>query len=169
MALIDDGDMIRGLGFVALYAAYLVEAVDECLKVISAYDAERNGRMCRWPTSQKIEHIQRQLRGIEPLTDELAELPCTLQATADLLEERNLVIHGRVYAVPNVGNVRISGRPGVPETPGSSAELYALANDLYSACSPLLHAATFSLHRQFTATQERNAGNATPSGGASLK
>lgn len=160
MALVDDGDLIRGLGYVALYAAYLEEAVDECLNVVASHDAERSDRMYRWPTSQKIEYIQRQLQNLEPLSDELANFPSILQATGDLLEERNLVIHGRVYAVPNIGDVRISGRPGVPETPANSEELYALANDLYSARNPLLHASMFSLHRMFAVVLERNAVNA---------
>lgn len=162
MALIDDGDLIRGLGFVALYAAYLEEAVDECLSVVSAHDTERNDRIYRWPTSQKIEYLQRQLQKQEPLSDELAKFPSILEAIGELLEERNLVIHGRVYAVPNVGDVRISGRPGIPETQANSAELYALANDLHSARNPLLHASIFSLHRQFAAVQERNVGDAQP-------
>lgn len=162
MALIDDGDLIRGLGFVALYAAYLEEAVDECLSAVAAHDAERNDRIHRWPTSQKIEYLQRQLKNLEPLSDELAKFPSILKVIGDLLEERNLVIHGRVYAVPNVGDVRISGRPGVPETQANSAELYALANELYSARNPLLHASMFSLDRQFAAVQERSAGDAQP-------
>jgi hypothetical protein len=155
MALVDDGDLIRGLGFVALYAAYLEEAVDECLAVVAAHYDECNDRLYRRPASQKIEYIQRQLTKLEPLSTELAALPEILQAIAQLLEQRNLVIHGRVYAVPNIGDVRISGRPGAPETPATSVELYALANDLYSARSPLLHASMFSLHRQFEVVRER--------------
>ncbi len=93
---------------------------------------------------------------------ELFDLPTTLQAVGELLEERNRVIHGRVYAVPGVGDVRISGRPGVPETPANSAELFVLANDLYSARNPLLRASTFSLHRQFEAVRARGTGGAQP-------
>lgn len=176
MSLIDDGDLIRGLGFVALYAAYLEQAVDECLSVVAARDPEADRKLYRRPTSQKIEYIQQQLQRLAPLSEELARFPAILQAIGELLEERNLVIHGRVYAVPGVGDVRISGRPGVPETPATSAELYVLANDLYSARNPLLHASMFSLHRQFEAVCARGsgdaqpvvAGDAPPSGGAPL-
>jgi len=175
MTLIDDGDLIRGLGFVALYAAYLEASVDECLNLVAARDAEHDERLFHRPTSQKIEYIQQQLQKLEPLSDELAALPKVLEAIGDLLEERNLVIHGRVYAVPNVGDVRISGRPGVPESPANSAELYALANELYAARNPLLHASMFSLHRQYQAVRARRAGDfqpvvaedAPPIGGAS--
>ncbi len=168
MALIDDGDLIRGLGFVALYAAYLEEAVDECLSVVAARDLEVNRNLYRRPTSQKIEYIQHQLQRLEPLSEELAKFPEILQAIGELLEERNLVIHGRVYAIPGVGDVRISGRPGVPETQATSAELYVLANDLYSARGPLLQASMFSLRRQFEAVYVRDTGDAQPvvAGGA---
>ena len=47
MALVDDGDVIRGLGFVTLYAAYLEEAVDECVDVLLAADPEP-----RWAASR---------------------------------------------------------------------------------------------------------------------
>jgi hypothetical protein len=160
MTLIDDGDLIRGLGFVALYAAYLEEAVDECLKVVASCDSERNDRLYRRSTSQKIKYILQQLRKREPLSDELVLLPQVLKDIGDLLKQRNTVIHGRVYAVPNIGDVRISGRLGVPETPANSAELYALANELSSACNPLRNASMFSLHRQFEAVRARGAGDA---------
>ena len=155
MKLIDDGDLIRGLGYVALYAAYLEEAVDECF-VVACYDAgSDHQRLSRRSTSQKITYILQQLRQREPLSDELVVFPQILRIIGDLLEERNTVIHGRVYAVPNIGDVRISGRLGVPETPANSAELYALANELHSACNPLHNASMFSLHRQFSAVRAR--------------
>lgn len=160
MAIIDDGDLIRGLGYVALYAAYLEEGVDEVLTVIADHDPDCDIRLYRRPISQKIEYIQQQLRKLEPLSDELAKFPAILQAIGELLEDRNIVIHGRVYAVPGVGDVRISGRPGVPKTPATSAELYVLANNLFSACNPLRHASMFSLHRQFEAVRTRGGGDA---------
>lgn len=177
MTLIDDGDLIRGLGFVALYAAYLEEDVDECLNVVACHDAGSDyQRLSHRPTSQKIKYILEQLRKLEPLSNELVVFPQILRIIGDLLEERNTVIHGRVYAVPNIGDVRISGRLGVPETPANSSELYALANELHSACNPLLYASMFSLHRQFLAvrarcaedTQSAVSGFAPPDSGANL-
>ena len=51
----DDGDIVRGLGFVALYAAYLEEQVDnllEALDRVESYDSVKQ----RWPISRKIKH-----------------------------------------------------------------------------------------------------------------
>ena len=150
MTLVDDGDLIRGLGFVALYAAYLEGAVDECLHVIAANDSDCKCRdLHRWGTSRKLQYLQKQLRKLEPLPSELANFPNTLQAISDLFEERNLVVHGRIYSIPSVGDVRISGRLGIPETPVRSAELYVLANDLFAARIPLQHASMFSLNRAY--------------------
>src|SRR5450759_791200 len=91
MALTDDGDLIRGLGFVALYAAYLEEAVDECLEVVLAQDAERDDGLYRRPTSQKIEYIHKQLRELEPLSEELERFLQVLPEICELLEKRNFV------------------------------------------------------------------------------
>lgn len=33
MPINDDGDIVRGLGFVTLYAAYMEEAIDQCRQV----------------------------------------------------------------------------------------------------------------------------------------
>ncbi len=35
----DDGDIVRGLGFVALYAAYLEEQIDNLLTMLAAIES----------------------------------------------------------------------------------------------------------------------------------
>ncbi|QWF72134.1 hypothetical protein KEF85_06710 [Methylomonas paludis] len=147
MTLIDDGDLIRGLGFVTLYAAHLEKWIDECIKVIIAHDAKHDNRLYRQPTSKKIDYIQQQLQKIV-LIQELKNFPDQLQIIGELLEKRNLIIHSCVYAT-NVGDIRISGRPGVPESPAKSAEHYELANDLDEAITLLYRVSKFSLPRQF--------------------
>ena len=59
--LADDGDIVRGLGFVALYSGYLEEAVDECIAVLQAVDPEANHRIGRQPISEKIRYCKRRL------------------------------------------------------------------------------------------------------------
>ena len=147
MPLNDDGDLIRGLGFVALYAAYLEEAIDDCVEVLVASEPVPDERIFRWQTSRKIDYIRERLTGLTPLPAELLRFERTLTPIADLLEERNLVIHGRIYASPGAGDILKSARRGLPDQPASSKELYALANDLFSACAPFQHASMFSLRR----------------------
>ena len=57
MPLNDDGDLIRGLGFVALYAAYLEEAVDECLACLLPAGGPQYDKILRQPTGQKVEYL----------------------------------------------------------------------------------------------------------------
>ncbi|WP_382221262.1 hypothetical protein [Hydrogenophaga atypica] len=151
MALIDDGDLIRGLGFVALYAAYLEEAVDDCLSVVAAHDPKFDVRLNRRATSQKIEYLHKQLEAVGPLSKELSCLPEVLVAASQLLEERNNVIHGRVYAIPGTGDTIFSGRPGIPKKAAKSEELYNLANRIIGVRNPILHASRFALSRQMSA------------------
>lgn len=151
MPLNDDGDSIKGLGFVALYAAYLEEAVDGCLEVLCGVETENYARLLKRPTSNKIEWIRGKLAGLAPLPEELEDLPENLSIVIALLEERNSVIHGRVYVVQSVGDIRYSGRLGAPTQEVISEELYSLANDLIGACDPLKHASMFALPRLLAA------------------
>jgi hypothetical protein len=151
MPLADDGDLIRGLGFVALYAAYLEEGIDEVLEVLAAADSGFDQRVRRRSTGQKIEYIRERFRTLEPLPQELAHFPDVLAWISELLEQRHLIIHGRVYNVPGVGDVRRPARHGLPEQVATSRELYALANELFEARTPLNHASTFALPRRIHA------------------
>ena len=49
----NDGDIVRGLGFVALYSAYLEEQIDNLLFKLSEVE-EFTDEEQRWPVSRKI-------------------------------------------------------------------------------------------------------------------
>lgn len=155
MPLADDGDLIRGLGFVALYAAYLEEGIDEVLEVLAAADAGFDQRVRQRSTGQKIEYIRERIRTLDPLPQELAHFPDVLTGITELLERRHLIIHGRVYNVPGVGDVRRPARLGLPEQAATSSELYALAKELFEARTPLNHASMFALPRRLHAVVNR--------------
>jgi hypothetical protein len=146
MHLNDDGDMIRGLGFVALNAAYIEEKIDECLELfISIGMSDKSMR--RTQVSSKLKELKRLLAAFTPFPQELDYLPDHLESVRELLERRNEMIHGRIYVDPALGDVRRSGRVGVPDTAATSLELYNLANELASAIDPLAHASVFRLRR----------------------
>lgn len=147
MPIADDGDIVRGLGFVTLYSSYLEEAVEECVAVLVAADQSAGGRNNRQPISEKIRFCQRRLEALAPLSGELQNLPKSLQQIRALFEARHDVVHGRIYAVPGAGDIRHSGRQGVPERQVTSAELYQLANAIFAAQNPLMHASMFALPR----------------------
>lgn len=138
MNLRDDGDIIRGLGFVALYAAYLEEATDECVAALAKADSALDQRLPKWPASRKIEYCEKQLEGLRSKEGEIERLRSALQACSELLEWRNDVLHGRIYAKYGEPDVRKSGRAGVPDREIASGELYELAQHLFDACGPLI-------------------------------
>lgn len=147
MPMHDDGDVIRGLGFVTLYAAYLEEAVDECTEALSQADSGADQRLRRRSASQKLKYCKQRLTELEPLSNELRNLPETIDNILRLFERRHEVVHGRIYAEYGQPDRLSSGRPDVETRPITSAELYDLANTLLQARQPLMHAFRFALPR----------------------
>ena len=130
MPIDDDEDIVRGLGFVTLYAAYLEEAIDECRQVLMQRD------------------VQERLAQHMALPAELGRLPGLLDCIGELLERRNEVIHGRIYGGMQGDKDELRpGRPGGSAKPIDSAELYELANTMFDTLKPLNHASMFSLRR----------------------
>lgn len=147
MALTDDGDLIRGLGYVALYAAYLEEAIDEVFTAVNSVDGVHNLKMDRWQISRKLDHISKSMGGWTGKADELTRFLDYVDELRVLLETRNRVIHGRIYADRKTGDVLKPARAGYPEVPVLSAELYNLANELFNARTPCLHTSKFAIPR----------------------
>ena len=147
MALNDDGDLVRGLGYVALYAAYLEEAIEDVFTAVSAVSGMRDPRMDRWQISRKLDHIRQSISQWPQLTDELARFLTCIDPLTQLLERRNLVIHGRIYADPKTGDVLKPARVGYPDVPAVAADLYDLANELFAARNPCLNASMFAIPR----------------------
>jgi hypothetical protein len=145
-----DGDIIKGLGFVALYAAYLEEQIDALLFMLQPLEPFPEAEQ-RWPISKKINKASRL---VAPLVfDDKAGLMADLCGVRDLFESRNEVIHGRIYANFDRPDTLKSGGPNVPDRRVDATELYALANDLF--------AARYALHKPmiFQLPQALNAKN----------
>lgn len=124
----DDGDIVRGLGFVSMYSAWVEEDVDDVLRLLDPVEPF-DERQQRWPISRKLDHAAQIVRRLN--SDELIDLPDALEAASDLFERRNGVIHGRIYAGFDKTDYVQSGRPNVPTRQITSAELYQLANDFW--------------------------------------
>lgn len=130
MQLPRDNDVVRGLGFVALYAAYFEEQIDNLLLMLGSVEPFPENEQ-RWPTSQKIEKAKRLVAGLSfEYRDALLD---DLDKCKDLLKWRNEVIHGRIYANFDRPETLRSGRPNVPERVVEAAELYDLAEKLSEA------------------------------------
>ena len=147
MPVKDDGDLIRGLGYVALYAAYLEEAIDEVLSAVATVEKNTDSSLLRWPISRKLKYIGQTMEAWGELPAELNHFKSRIGAIKSLFDERNLVIHGRIYADPKTGDILKPARSGYPKKPALSADLYALANRLFAEVSPCNHASIFAIPR----------------------
>ena len=97
--------------------------MDRLANVKGITDRER-----RWPVSSKIEWCIDVLESLG--TQELSNLIKLLGHTKNMLERRNEVIHGRIYAGNERSDSLKSGRPGIPEREVTPDELYKLAEEL---------------------------------------
>jgi len=144
MMIEDDGDVIRGLGFVALYAAYLEEQIDDLLTLLSAIDTN-NTQVRPWQISKKIKYAIKLLKKLD--ASEFPGLEQDLYTCLQLFEDRNELIHGRIYA--NIGRPHTlkSGRD-LPDREVSSMELYRLANEFLAFRDEISRPMIFKLPRE---------------------
>lgn len=148
MQLQNDGDVVRGLGFVALYAAYLEEQIDNLLFMLQLIEQFPESDR-HWPTSRKIEKAKRLVAG---LTFEYRDaLLADLNASKQLLEWRNEVIHGRIYANFDRPDTLKSGRPNIPDRVVEPLELYELANSLAMARTAIYRPMIFQIPQSLQA------------------
>jgi hypothetical protein len=122
----NDGDIVRGLGFVALYSAYLEEQIDNLLTKLGQVE-EYNENKQRWPISRKIKHAIKIIEKFESTV--FLNLVANLQTCIGLFEDRNKLIHGRIYANFDRPETLKSGRPNILDREAHSEELYKLANE----------------------------------------
>ncbi len=144
MPLQADNDEIRGLGFVALKAGYLEEAIDNLLFMLSSVEAYPEEEQ-RWWVSKKISKAKRLVKTLT--FDGKDDLLHDLGACRNLFEWRNEVVHGRIYGNFDRSATLKSGRPNVPDRRIDAAELYALANNLEEAWSALERPMIFAIPR----------------------
>lgn len=148
MPMTNDGDIVKGLGYTTLYAAYMEEAVDECRIVLMKRDPAPPKGIEKWPISRRVEYVQERLTQFAPLPQELAGLPSYLDHIRDLLERRNEVIHGRIYgSLQGEKDELRPGRPTGSARPITSAELYDLATEMFATLGELNYASTFAIPR----------------------
>ncbi len=128
MPVVDDGDIVRGLGLVTMYSAWVEEAVDDLLRKlepIESFDKKKQ----RWQISQKLKHAAKLIRALK--SDELKGFPEDLEWAVALFNQRNEIVHGRIYAGHDRTDYIKGGRPDAPTNTITSAELYSLANEFW--------------------------------------
>lgn len=145
MTLADDGDPIRGVGLVTIYAAYLEEQIDQLLTQLEVLERFSNQEQ-RWPISRKLAKAKRL---VAQLSFEYRDAMLNdLDACSERFQWRNEVVHGRIYGGANDRPDTLkSGRPNVPDRPVDSAELYQLANDLDALRASIYRPMLFQIPR----------------------
>ena len=73
----DDGDIVKALGFVSMYSAWVKEDVDDVLRLLDTVEPF-GSKQQRWPISRKLEHAAAIVRRVD--SPELARLPEALNA-----------------------------------------------------------------------------------------
>ena len=120
-----EGDLIRPLGLVTLYAAYAEGELDELLDTLPGkelFDEKKR----QWPVGRKLVYAQRLVRRLK--SPSLAGLSAALTEARELFEKRNALVHGRIYA----GGRLVSNRLDVPNQQVSPEELVDLAERIFS-------------------------------------
>jgi len=123
----DDGDIIKGLGYVVMHAAHLEGRIDSLLDYLALAKLVKE-KDFRLPISIKIKNL---ISIFEKYSEEwTVELTDDLNSCLERFEWRNEVVHGRIYSPEYTYDNLESGRRNEPSRRAESKELYDLANDL---------------------------------------
>lgn len=120
-----EGDLIRPLGLVTLYAAYAEAELDELIDSISIaqpYDDSKR----QWTVGKKLKYAARIARAFK--ANDLSEIVLEMKRGGDLFNKRNSLIHGRLFA----GGRLVSNRMDRPVQVVSPETITALAEELFS-------------------------------------
>ena len=124
----NDNDIVRGVGFVTIYSAYVEEQVDKLRFSLIEIEA-LPAKWQRWPISERIEKTKPILRSLE--FEGRDDLLLSLDMAKKAFEERNEIIHGRIYPNFDGTDDLISGRLNTPTRRVNAEELYNLTNHFY--------------------------------------
>lgn len=120
-----EGDLIRPLGLVTLYAAYAEAELDMLITALSV-DAPYDNLKRQWPLGKKLRLALKLTRRFN--ASSLKQLESVLGNGRDLFAERNALIHGQLFS----GGRLVSNRPDVPERRITPQALDHLANEIFS-------------------------------------
>lgn len=150
----NDNDIVRGLGFVALYSAYVEEQIDNLLFILREVE-EFTEEEQRWPVSRKIKKAKSIAGKFE--FEGRDDLVATLDAAKDAFEERNKIVHGRIYANFDRPDTLKSGRPNTPDRVVEAGELYDLANYFDDLRGEIYRPMIFKIPRALSSYESRKA------------
>jgi hypothetical protein len=120
-----EGDLVRPLGLVTLYAAYAEGEIDELLSVLPAPEPFDDSKR-QWQVGRKLTYAQRLIRKLK--ASDLSGLQSTLEDAKALFRQRNELVHGRLFS----GGRLVSNRTDVPVQQVSVEDIVGLAERIFS-------------------------------------
>ena len=134
-----EGDLIRPLGLLTLYAAYAEGEIDELLSALPSetpFDALRR----KWPVGRKLSYALKLVRKLK--SDQLAGLTAALREAQSLFSKRNSLVHSQIFAVGRV----VSNRPNASIRKVAVDDLVQLAEQIFACKEQLwLHRSRYLL------------------------
>jgi hypothetical protein len=121
----NDNDIIRGLGFVTLYSAYLEEQIDNLLLMLKKIE-QFTEKEQSWSVSRKIKKAMAIVGTLD--FEGRNDLIADLNEAKKTFNKRNIIVHGRIYGNFDRADTLKSGRPNIPDRAIDPVELYELAN-----------------------------------------
>lgn len=100
-----EGDLIRPLGLMTLYAAYAEGEIDELLSALlpaKLFDAQK----LEWPLGRKLSYSLKLVRQLK--SDQLAGLTSILKEAQTLFSKRNTLVHSQIFAGGRVVSNRLA-------------------------------------------------------------
>jgi hypothetical protein len=147
----NDNDIVRGVGYVTIYSAYTEERIDQLLFALINVEAFPESEQ-RKPISWKIEKAKSILPKLEFRGRD--DLLAHLDAAKIAFENRNEIIHGRIYpSYSDESHDLISGRPSTSDRPVDAAELYLLANNFYKLLCEIERPLVFQIPKAVSSLQ----------------
>lgn len=135
----DDNDIVKSVGYLTLYGAYLEEQIELLINSIDFLSPYKGG----FQISSKIDHakkfFERQTKG------DFSSIISDLNMCKEIFADRNVIVHGRVYARLGCPDVLTSSRPNVIDREISSVEVYKLVNEMESFKNSLQSYTVFRL------------------------
>lgn len=120
----DDGNIVRALGFVTLNASYLEEQIEALIDLLGTYRKYNGG----WQISSKIKHAKAVIS--ELYVNKFSALIADLDMCLKIFNDRNALVHGRIYAGLDRSDTLKSSRLNMPDREVTSFELYQLVHEM---------------------------------------
>lgn len=139
----DNGDIVRAVGFVAIYGAYLEERIAEITENVKDVISLRNN-ITRLSASDQAKHLLTSLKSAYDISpdyfskqQDLKQVASVLSAVAGHLKDRHVVIHATLIAKSGSDVIIRKNRRTSTEEQVKSKEVLDLANDLFDLQSEI--------------------------------